>query len=266
MSLHFEQVDLMLAGKPVLHGVDLSLRQGEQVALIGPSGAGKTSLLMLANTHYRPSRGQLALLGQAPWGLPARSLRGLRARVGCVYQAPPFPARQRVINAVRAGRLGRMSALEALWLLLSPHDAASIHTQLDKVDLADKLWERCEALSGGQRQRVGLARVLYQRPELILADEPVASLDPRLAETTVSLLCREARTLNATLLMSLHSVELALAHFPRLIGLRNGRIMFDRPREAVNQALLDQLYAGDSTSEAGSKDSSQAAFRKGMRC
>lgn len=245
MSLAFNRVSLTLGGAPILHELSFKLAAGEQAALIGPSGAGKTSLLHLANTLYRPDSGTLEVLGQAPWSLPRRALRQLRAAIGSVYQTPPLPARQRVVNAVAAGRLGQMGTLQALCALFAPRNLAAIETALARVDLADKLWARCDALSGGQRQRVGIARVLHQQPHLILADEPVSALDPRLAETTVRLLCEEARTRGATLLMSLHSVELALAFFPRLIGIRNGTVLFDLPRAQVTQDLLAQLYAGE---------------------
>jgi len=245
VSLSFDRVSLTLGGATILHELSFALAAGEQVALIGPSGAGKTSLLHIANTLYRPSSGQLQVLGRQPWSQPRDALRQLRASIGSVYQNPPLPARQRVVNAVAAGRLGQMGPLDALCSLFTPRHARAIAAELARVDLADKLWARCDALSGGQRQRVGIARVLHQQPQLILADEPVAALDPRLAETTVRLLCEDARTRGATLLMSLHSVELALAFFPRLIGIRNGAVLFDLPRAAVTQDLLDQLYAGE---------------------
>lgn len=266
MSVCFQGVDLTLSGTAVLRGIDLTLAQGEQAALIGPSGAGKTSLLMTANTLLRPGAGRLELLGSAPWALGARALRRLRSRIGCVYQSPPFSPRQRVVNAVAAGRLGRMGTAEMLWALLSGRDAPEVEQALSRVDLADKLWERCDTLSGGQRQRVGLARVLYQQPGLILADEPVASLDPRLAETSVRLLCTEARARQTTLLMSLHSVELALEFFPRLIGLRDGKILFDLPRGQVNRALLDRLYAGEQSGSANGTDAPPPSTRKGGLC
>jgi phosphonate transport system ATP-binding protein len=266
VSVSFHGVDLTLSGTAVLRSIDLVLKQGEQAALIGPSGAGKTSLLMTANTLLRPSGGRLELLGETPWAQGTRALRRLRARIGCVYQSPPFPPRQRVVNAVAAGRLGGMGTVEMLWSLLGNRDAAAVAQALERVDLADKLWERCDTLSGGQRQRVGLARVLYQQPGLILADEPVASLDPRLAESSVRLLCAEARAQQATLLMSLHSVELALAHFPRLIGLRDGKVLFDLPRAQVDQALLERLYAGEQNLSAGGADQPQLSTRKGGLC
>ncbi|SCK04987.1 phosphonate ABC transporter ATP-binding protein [Vogesella sp. LIG4] len=245
MSLALSEATLSLRGQRILDGITLRLAQGEQAALIGPSGAGKSSLLLLAATRYRADSGSLRLLDAEPWQLDAAALRRLRSRIGSVYQHAPLPALQRVVTAVGAGRLGRISTLAALRRLLWPQDVAAIQAALAQVQLADKLWQRCDRLSGGQRQRVGIARALYQAPELLLADEPVSALDPRLADDTVALLCRDAAARNSTLLVSLHSVELALAHFPRLIGLREGKVMFDLPRGEVSPALLDALYAGD---------------------
>ena len=227
-----------------LEGIDLCAAPGEQLALIGPSGAGKTSLLGLLGTAHAPSGGHVEVLGGEPARLTPGALRRLRTRLGTVHQAPPIPARQRAVTAVLAGRLGRWPAWKALASLFYPQDIAGARTALARVDLADKLFQRCDRLSGGQLQRVGIARVLYQQPELILADEPVSALDPALARATIGLLVDEARSRGATLVASLHAVDLALEHFPRIVGVRAGRIAFDRPAAEVTPQMLDALYAG----------------------
>ncbi len=234
------------SGKPfvALEGIDLCAAPGEQLALIGPSGAGKTSLLGLLGTAHAPSGGHVEVLGGEPARLAPGALRRLRTRLGTVHQAPPIPARQRAVTAVLAGRLGRWPAWKALASLFYPQDIAGARTALARVDLADKLFQRCDRLSGGQLQRVGIARVLYQQPELILADEPVSALDPALARATIGLLVDEARSRGATLVASLHAVDLALEHFPRIVGVRAGRIAFDRPAAEVTPQMLDALYAG----------------------
>ncbi|KMN35384.1 phosphonate ABC transporter [Chromobacterium sp. LK1] len=265
MSLELRGVGLKLGGAAILRDIDLQLAAGEQAALIGPSGAGKSTLLLLANTGLRPDSGTARLLGDDPWRLPRRALRALRARIGSVYQAPPLPPRQRVIHAVAAGRLGQSGELAALRRLLWPDDAAGVAAELERLDLAGKLWQRCDQLSGGQRQRVGIARALYQRPELLLADEPVSALDPRLADDSIRLLCEDARARQATLLVSLHSVPLALVHFPRIIGLRDGAIAFDLPREQVDATLLAELYAGD-TPESAAEPAAPSAALRGLQC
>ncbi|GAB2470190.1 phosphonate ABC transporter ATP-binding protein [Comamonas humi] len=235
------------AAAPVLAGITLAARQGEHIALIGPSGAGKTSLLSLIGTAQAATSGRLSVLDTpVPAGLPPRELRQLRARIGTVYQAAPIAPRQRVVTAVLAGRLGQWPAWKALASLLYPQDVEGARQALARVQLEDKLFVRCDQLSGGQLQRVGIARVLYQQAGLILADEPVSALDPLLAQATVQLLAQEATARNATLVASLHAVDLALAHFPRIVGIRAGRIAFDLPASQVTEPLLAALYAGDS--------------------
>jgi phosphonate transport system ATP-binding protein len=232
-------------GQVALSEIDLRVKAGERVAIIGPSGAGKTSLLRLLASNLQPSSGQIQLLDQQPWQLSAGKRQKLRARIGLIHQAPPLPPRQRVVTAVLAGKLGQWSLGKSLLNLLHPLDMPGAQAALARLDLADKLFERCDQLSGGQLQRVGIARVLYQAPELILADEPVSAMDPVLAGHTLSVLNEEASRRGMTLLASLHAVELALAHFPRIIGVREGRIVFDLPPEAISVSALDALYANE---------------------
>ena len=230
-------------GVHALRGVDLTIARGERVAIIGPSGAGKSSLLNLLATALPPSAGQVEVLGRAPWRLSARQRQQLRTQIGLIHQAPPLPARQRVVTAVLAGKLGQWGLLRSLVSLLYPLDIPGARAALARLDLADKLFAQCQQLSGGQLQRVGIARVLYQAPQLLLADEPVSAMDPVLAGHTLSVLCQHAQREGITLVASLHAVELALAHFPRIIGVREGRIAFDCPAAEVDQPRLDALYA-----------------------
>ncbi|WP_301362229.1 phosphonate ABC transporter ATP-binding protein [Stutzerimonas nitrititolerans] len=233
------------SGQAALTGIDIQAAQGERIAIIGPSGAGKTTLLRLLATGLKPDSGQLSLLGEQPWGEGSYRLRKLRARIGLVHQAPPLPPRQRVVTAVLAGRLGHWSLPRSLLSLIYPLDRSGAAEALARLDLADKLYVRCDQLSGGQLQRVGIARMLYQQPELILADEPVSAMDPVLSDHTLGLLNQEAQRRNATLVASLHAVDLALAHFPRIIGLRAGQILFDKPAEALRPEELTALYANE---------------------
>ena len=228
-----------------LHGVTLRVRAGEQVAVIGPSGAGKSSLLRLLSASLRPSEGRVTLLGRNPWQLSPGQLRRLRACIGVVHQAPPIPPRLRVVTAVLAGRLGQWTTARALASLLMPADLGGAREALARVDLADRLFDRCDRLSGGQLQRVGIARVLYQRPQLLLADEPVSALDPALSDAVIEQLVAQSRDTGATLVASLHAVDLALKWFPRVIGLRGGELVFDRPAAEVDAEMLRQLYAGE---------------------
>ena len=232
-------------GQAALQDIQLEITRGERVAIIGPSGAGKTTLLRLLATHLQPHRGQYALLDCEPWSLSASARQKLRARIGLIHQAPPLPPRQRVVTSILAGRLGQWSLGRSLLSLLYPLDRQGAAAVLNQLDLADKLYQRCDQLSGGQLQRVGIARVLYQKPELILADEPVSAMDPVLASWSLNILNQEAARRQTTLLASLHAVELALEHFPRVIGVRAGRILFDKAASQVSQVELDALYANE---------------------
>ena len=230
-------------GQAALTDLTLAVAQGERVAIIGPSGAGKTSLLRLLATALQPSSGELRLFGQQPWALSARQRQQLRRRIGLIHQSPPLPPRQRVVTAVLAGRLGHWSLAKALLNLIYPQERQAASAALARLDLSDKLYEHCDQLSGGQLQRVGIARVLCQGAELILADEPVSAMDPVLAGHTLEILSQEAQQRGSTLIASLHAVDLALGHFPRIIGLRDGRVLFDKPSQAVTPADLEALYA-----------------------
>lgn len=225
--------------------LNLAIARGEQVAIIGPSGAGKTTLLHLMATALKPTRGELMLLGSTPWGMRRSQRQELRRQIGLIQQAPPLPPRQRVVTALSAGRLGQWSTWRALLNLTYPLDIEGAKYCLALLDIEDKIFERCDQLSGGQLQRVAIARTLYQQPQLILADEPVAAMDPWLAHHTLEILTRQALQQQATLVVSLHAVDLALRHFDRIIGLRDGDIAFDQPTGDVSEALLAELYANE---------------------
>ncbi|MBU1362271.1 MAG: phosphonate ABC transporter ATP-binding protein [Gammaproteobacteria bacterium] len=232
-------------GFAALKDITLKAEKGERIALIGPSGAGKTSLLSVLGTALAPTAGTAEVLDFGQNFRLTVALAKLRSRIGTVHQAPPIPGRQRVVTAVLAGKLGQWPAWKSLASLLYPLDIPGARTALDRVDLADKLFARCDQLSGGQLQRVGIARVLYQQPELILADEPVSALDPTLALATIRLLVAEAEARGATLVASLHAVDLALGNFSRIVGVRAGQIAFDLPASEVGDSLLHDLYASE---------------------
>ena len=245
MSFSLQQVGLTHSnGHVALADITLAAQQGESIALIGPSGAGKTSLLNTIGTALQPTTGSVHVL-QTAVGRDRRSLRTLRARIGTVHQAAPIPPRQRVVTAVLAGKLGQWPAWKSVLSLLHPQDMPGAQQALERVHLADKLFARCDQLSGGQLQRVGIARVLYQEAQLILADEPVSALDPALALSTIQLLVQEAKARQATLVASLHAVDLALNCFERLVGIRDGRIVFDVPAGEVSDSQLRALYASE---------------------
>lgn len=236
------------AGTPnAIRGVSLSVATGEQVAIIGPSGAGKTTLLHLMACALQPaaefSAGKLQIDDQDPWQLPRSALQRLRGRLFLAPQVPPLPARQRVVNAVLAGRLPHESLWHSLSRLFYPRDLVPAHAALARFDLSEKLFDRVDRLSGGERQRVGLARLLASQATLLLVDEPLSALDPSRSQQAIDALTATAKERSATLVATLHHVEMALANFPRIIGLRDGVVAFDLPAAQVTPTLLQQLYA-----------------------
>lgn len=228
---------------PALRGVSLDVSAGAQLAIIGPSGAGKTTLLHLLACALKPAAGQVLLDGQDPWALSRSALQKRRGALFLAPQVPPLPPRQRVVTAVLAGRLPHESLWASMRSLFYPVDIPRAEQALAGFDLADKLFARVDRLSGGERQRVGLARALVSEASLLLVDEPLSALDPTRAEHAMQTLTRAAQERGATLVATLHHVDMALAHFPRIVGLRDGALAFDLPASAVTPAHLQALYA-----------------------
>jgi phosphonate transport system ATP-binding protein len=226
-----------------LADLGFGIEEGEVVAVIGPSGAGKTTLLEVLACARPPSQGALQVAEVDPWRLPRRALQRLRGRLILVPQVPPLPPRQRVVTAVLAGRLPAWSLWTSVRSLFYPVDIPAARAALEAFDLGDKLFERVDRLSGGERQRVGLARALVSPARLWLVDEPLSALDPARAQRAVAALVRQARGRGITLVASLHQVDAALAHFPRILGLRDGSLTFDLPAAQVTPDLLARLYA-----------------------
>lgn len=233
-------------GFTALQDLDLRLEAGEQVALIGSSGAGKTTLFRLLNCTLRPTAGRLSIAGVDSATLYGRRLRQVRRTIGTIYQQHNLVPRLRVMHNVLAGHMGRWSAARALVSLLRPLQLDTAFAALQQVGVAEKMFQRTDLLSGGEQQRVAIARVLVQDPEIILADEPVASLDPALSEGIVRLLLDLARQRQKTLLVSLHNVQLALEYFPRILALRQGRLVFDGQPQALSSAGLLDLFTDGS--------------------
>ena len=259
--------------EPAIRALDLRIDAGEQVAVIGPSGAGKTTLLQVLACALPPSAGTLQVGGQTPWQLARSALQRLRGRLFLAPQVPPLPPRQRVVTAVLAGRLPTMGLWQSVRSLFYPTDIPAAFDALDRFDLADKLFERVDRLSGGERQRVGLARAIValgaagggrsagspqakpaapgssaariaasEGASLLLIDEPLSALDPTRSRQAIGTLVDTARERGATLVATLHQVDVALAHFPRIIGLREGRLAFDLPAAEVTRERLAALY------------------------
>ena len=232
-------------GRLALDDISLAFATGEHVAIIGPSGAGKTSLLHTLACALKPTAGMLTVLGENPWHKTAAALHMLRKRIFLAPQLPPLPPRQRVVHTVLAGRLPYWSTWRALLSLIYPAEAPLAQAALARFRVDDKLLLRCDRLSGGERQRVSLARMLLSDAPLILLDEPVSSLDPVLGLQALHTVQDEAHARGATLVVSLHDVSLARARFARLIGLRDGAVFFDLPNEQVTDDRLAELYAAE---------------------
>ena len=226
-----------------LDGVSLEVAPGERLVVLGPSGAGKTTLFGLLNTTLRPTEGTVRFEGRDVSHLSRRALRATRRHIGTVFQqprlVPSLTARQ---NAL-LGRVGHWSFASAVraWVRPSPEDLERVDAALGAVGLLHRAAARGDELSGGEQQRVAIARVLVQEPTAVLADEPFSSLDPSLRESTGELLLGVAAR-GRTLVAVMHDVEFALRHFPRVVGLAAGRVQFDVPAAQVNPEMLAALY------------------------
>lgn len=230
------------ADREALAAVSLALEPGELAAVVGPSGAGKSTLLETAACALRPTAGHVRLDGDDPWQAPAASRRRMRQRLFLAPQAPPLPPRQRVVTAVLAGRLPSMGFWASVRSLFYPSGIAAAHDALLPLGVADRLFDRVDRLSGGERQRVALARALVAPASLWLLDEPLSALDPGVARQVLAVMLEAARERGATVLASLHQVELARAGFSRLIALSAGRVVFDRPASRVLDSDLERLF------------------------
>ena len=225
-----------------LDNVSLSVAPGEMVVLLGPSGAGKSTLFRCLTGLVRPDSGEVRLLGAAINRLEGKALRQHRRSVGLVFQQHNLVGRLSAIDNVLTGRLGRTPLWRVLARRFAHADRQAALASLDRVGLLDKAYQRSDQLSGGQQQRVAIARVLAQDCRVLLADEPVASLDPESARSVLSDLRQVARDEGLAVLCSLHQVEWARQFSDRVVGLRNGRVMFDRPTADLDDTLESALY------------------------
>jgi len=239
---------------PALNGCTFDVHPGECIALIGPSGAGKTTLFRLLNATLRPTSGVLHFDGSDVGAMSGRELRLMRRRIGTIYQQFHLVPSLTALENTLCGKLGYWSLFHTICSTVRPtkQEREQAMAALEMVGLADKYSARADELSGGQQQRLAIARVLMQEPEVILADEPFASLDPSLKETLASLLILLVTNGKRTLVTTLHDVETALRFFPRIVALREGRIAFDTTSTEINREALNALYSGNSKlKEAG---------------
>lgn len=229
----------------VLRGVDLDIGAGQFVVVLGQSGAGKSTLLRCMNRLADPDSGELTVAGMQASGKCDR--RALRRQVAMIFQHHNVVPRLSVLRNVLTGRLGSVPTWSSVLQLFPADDIQLAHESLSRVGLAHKANDRTDSLSGGQQQRVGIARALAQRPRVILADEPVASLDPRTSRQVLQYLRDATRELGITVVCNLHQVDYAREFGDRIVGLAHGRVVFDGRPDALHEEALHRIYPASET-------------------
>lgn len=248
-GLALENLSKRYGGKTALNAVHLTVGEGEMLALIGPSGAGKSTLIRCVNRLVEPTSGRVVLGGADITGLSARDLRAARRRIGMIFQEFALVERLTVMENVLSGRLGYVGFWQS-WLRRFPQDDIErAFALLERVGLADFVNQRADRLSGGQRQRVGIARALMQEPDLLLVDEPTASLDPKTARQIMRLITELCAERKLAAVINIHDVPLAKMFVPRIVGLKDGVVVFDGPPDHLTPEVLTRIY-GDEDWEA----------------
>ena len=232
-------------GKPVLRAIDLEVEAAGITAVIGPSGTGKSTLIRCINRLVEPTQGAILLRGENLVPLRGAALRRARRRIGMVFQEYNLVERLSVMENVLSGRLGYVPLWRAWTRRYPADDIARAFELLDAVGLPEHATRRADALSGGQRQRVGIARALMQRPDLLLADEPTSSLDPKTAVEVLELLTHLTGAAGVPVILNIHNVDLARRFARRIVGMSGGAIVFDGPPEALEPRHLQQIYGGE---------------------
>lgn len=227
-----------------LKNVSLTIQDGEFVAIIGLSGAGKSTLIRTVNRMIDVTDGQVLVDSVDVMTLRGAALRRFRRKIGMIFQSFNLVSRATVIKNVLSSRVPDMPFWRVLLGLFTRQQKMEALEALDRIGILDKAYTRCDQLSGGQQQRVALARTLNQKPTIILADEPVAALDPVTARQVMSDFQQINREMNIAILLNIHHVDLALDYADRVIGIRAGEIVYDGPTGAVTQAILDEIYGG----------------------
>ena len=248
--IRFEQASVTYGGGVhALKSVDLEIGDGEFVVIVGLSGAGKSTLVRAINGLVPLTSGHLQVDGVDVTALSRRQMRNLRADVGMIFQSFNLVNRTTVLNNVLMGRLHRVSTLRTLFGLYPKPDVEIAMQSLERVEIVEKAYVRASNLSGGQRQRVGIARALAQQPRVILADEPVASLDPPTSHVVMRDLQRINRELGITTIVNLHFLDLATAYADRIIGLRAGQLVFDGSGAEADAGVFESIYGRSLTAD-----------------
>lgn len=233
ISKHYKEME-------ALSSISINVKKGELIALIGPSGAGKTTLLNILANIIEPDIGNVLIDNISLKNYSDN--KKFAKKVGIIRQQFDLISQLPVIHNVLIGHFSEWGIIKSLISLIFPQDKKSAENALSRIGLREKIYDKTSKLSGGEQQRIALARLLVQNPEIILADEPVSSLDPARAEDIMGMLTKLVKEENQTLITTLHSVEYAKKYFDRIIALRNGKIFFDLPSKDVTQHDLDNLY------------------------
>jgi len=236
-----------LGGTKALADVNFSVNEGEFVSIIGPSGAGKSTLLRCINRMVDATGGEINFDSVNVNSLRKTELRMLRRKIGMIFQHYNLVNRLSVIENVLHGRLGYKSNLSGIFGLYEEKEKEMALQLLNKLGLNEQVNKRCDQLSGGQKQRVGIARALIQNPKLVLCDEPIASLDPNASKVIMDHLKTINMEMGITCIFNLHQVDVAMRYSDRIIGINNGRILFDGPPKELTKELIYSIYG----SEAG---------------
>jgi len=231
-----------------LHKVDLKVSEGEFLVVLGPSGAGKSTLLRCINRLAEPSEGEIRICGELA-SSNSKTLRQLRRCVAMIFQHYNVVPRLSVLKNVLTGRLGSIPNIASWFHFFPQKDVAIAEECLKRVELSAKANLRTDTLSGGQKQRVGIARALAQQPKIILADEPVASLDPKTSRTVLTYLKQASSDLGITVICNLHQVDYAKEFAERIVGVSAGRIVFDGKPEDLTEEILQKIYPNASDAE-----------------
>lgn len=249
-AIELKDIIVRYAGnsEPVLDIESFKVIEGERIAVIGPSGAGKTTLLRLINGYVEPECGYRTILGEEIDGTP-RGSREIRRKTGFIFQEYNLIDRASVLENVLWGRLGRVNPFLSLLGYYPERDKKAALKAISEVDLISQVKQRADCLSSGQKQRVAIARVLAQQPEIILADEPVSNLDPSLAGDILGLLESLSIKHGYTLIMSLHQPQFAQRFAQKIVGLREGKIIYQGPADKLNNSVLDEIYGRDNIRE-----------------
>jgi phosphonate transport system ATP-binding protein len=229
-------------GFKALKNINLKIDEGEFVIIIGPSGAGKSTLIRTINGFVKISDGELIVNGKNIKNLSEKELRLLRREIGMIFQSFNLVKRISVLRNVLVGRLGYTSTIKSIFNLFSKEDIRLAFENLKRVGIEDKAYVRADQLSGGQQQRVAIARALTQKPKIILADEPVASLDPPTAKVVMDYLKQFNKELGITTIVNLHDIDLVKEYGSRVVGIRGGEIVYDGNVKNLDEKMLKEIY------------------------